>query len=614
MSFLAPWGLALGALAGPLLALYFLRIRRKRVRVPSLLLWQELSKTERLATPFQKFQRNLLLLLQLLLLALIVLAFARPYLEADVRPVRSVVILVDTSASMGATDGNPTRLADAVEGALDIVDDLGAADEVMLVVSGASTEVLVPFTRDAAQARAALRGLAPTDAEGSLKEGVELALSLSRSRPGVDVLVYSDGGGADLGDVAVGDAVVHFVPVGRSAENAGIVALDLRRSPTSDLERQLFVTVQHFGADTVDGSVEVALGGKVVGLRTEPIPPDSPVSMVFDLPASASGELRVTLDTPGDLLPADDEAFAVVSAAAERKVLLVGVDGLTARALRADPRFALSVASATTAEQASNYDAVVFGGAVPEGMDGQDYLVLGPHAGGPPKYGADVKSPSVLGWRRTHPAMRFVEWDGVMIARSKTILDQGGLQPIVESDAGPLVLAGERQGGRVVVLAFDPFLSDLPLRVAWPVLVLNSLGWVTEDAAGGEGTAIVSTGSPWVRRLPDGTDPGAISVKGPRGSGVEAQVADGILRVRDTAEAGVYQVSIGASRTAFAANLLSARESRIAPRGTLELGGGSVVTAATEMLGRREIWRELLLFGLGIMMVEWFAWNRRRTP
>ena len=103
MSFLAPWGLLLGALAAPLVALYFLKLRRKRVEVPSVLLWQAFQKSERLATPFQRFRNNLLLWLQLLALALLVLAFARPYLQTDVPVARSVVLVVDTSASMGAT-------------------------------------------------------------------------------------------------------------------------------------------------------------------------------------------------------------------------------------------------------------------------------------------------------------------------------------------------------------------------------------------------------------------------------------------------------------------------------------------------------------------------------
>ena len=92
MNLLFPAGLALGALAVPLIGLYFLRIRRQRVRVPSLLLWQEVAKVQALATPFERFRKSLLLLLQLLLLLLLTLALARPYLEDEFEAGRSLVL------------------------------------------------------------------------------------------------------------------------------------------------------------------------------------------------------------------------------------------------------------------------------------------------------------------------------------------------------------------------------------------------------------------------------------------------------------------------------------------------------------------------------------------
>ena len=109
MTLLAPLGLLLGLLAAPLIAMYFLRIRRERVTVPSLLLWEALAKTEKLARPFDRFRNNLLLWLQLLALAALVLAFARPVFSGAIAANRSLVLVLDTSASMAATDVAPDR-------------------------------------------------------------------------------------------------------------------------------------------------------------------------------------------------------------------------------------------------------------------------------------------------------------------------------------------------------------------------------------------------------------------------------------------------------------------------------------------------------------------------
>lgn len=611
MTLLAPLGLLLGGLAVPVIAMYFLRIRRRKVAVPSLMLWHALQKSERLASPFQRFRRHLLLLLQLLLLALLVLALSRPAIQTTASTYRSVVLVVDTSASMGATDGEPTRLASAVVEAKEVLGDFGPSDEVLVIEAGANTGVRVPFTRDESQAVAALDGLVASQAEGRLLEGVQLGLSLARSRPDVEVVVLSDGGSEDLGELAPSHAKITYLRMGSRDDNAGILALDLRRSPSNELDRQLFLTVQSFGDAPVEATVELYLDSDLLGLRNEVLQPDEPVSMVFDVAGDRSGILRAQLSVPGDLLPADDQAFAVLGRAATRDVLLVGGDALTARALRADPRIALTVTSQATPEDLARADAVLFSGPVPSGIDGLSYAVLGSGYGGPATLGDPVPLPRIVGWQRTHPTLRFVDLANATIARAASVADLGGLVPIVDGDAGPLVLAGERQGGRVVQLAFDPFESDLPMRVAWPVFVLNTVGWLTEQQAGASDATLLPAGTPFTRHLAE--DVGAARVTGPDGT-VASSIVDGTLRVMETSRVGIYRVRAGSLDTSFAANLLSAKESRIAPLPVLRLGqGAAVVAQAAVVPGQWELWRYLLAFALVVLCLEWFAWNRRKT-
>lgn len=614
MSFLFPAGLALSALTVPLVALYFLRLRRRRVVVSSLLPWHALLRDEKLASPFHRFRRNLLLLVQLLLLMLLVLAFSRPTIETAAAGYRSVVLVVDTTASMGATDVAPHRLGAAVALATDLVDALGPADEVMVVRAGASTAVALPFTRDHGAAARVLAGLAPTEAEGTLEEGVSLALSLARSRPDVQVVVLSDGGPRPLAAVDPGGASVRYERVGRGDHNAGIVALDLRRSPVSELDQQLFVTVKAFGREPMDATVEVYVDDRLAGLRNARLDPATPVSMVFELPAAEQGALEVRLDAADDLLPADDRAVAVLRPLGARKVLVVGGDPLLEKILANDPRVeATRVApSGVTAELLGAADAVLFSGAVPDGVEGYDYAVLGPFGGGPVRFGDEVEAPRITGWQRTHPALRFTRWDDVVVARAHRVVERGGLVPIVDAEHGPLVLAGQRNGGRVAQLAFDPYRSDLPLRVAWPILVLNLVGWLTEDPAAGP-VAQARTGQPFVQRLPEADVDAAPAVRGPGGAG-EAAVADGVLRVTGTDRVGVYRVTAGGTELRFAANLLSEGESQIRPRSELGLaasGAGGAAEAA--ITSRRELWREALLLAVGVLVLEWLLWTFRRS-
>ena len=132
MPCLNPLGLALAGLSLPLLAMYFIKVRRRRFEVPAAFLWQQALDAQRNASPFERFRRNLLLLLQLLALLLLSLALARPVLDLALPPARSLVLVLDTSASMGATDVPQGRLGAAVALASEVVDGLGSSDEAAL--------------------------------------------------------------------------------------------------------------------------------------------------------------------------------------------------------------------------------------------------------------------------------------------------------------------------------------------------------------------------------------------------------------------------------------------------------------------------------------------------
>src|SRR6266516_5073023 len=100
-----PAGLIAGALVVPaLLVLYFLKLRRRELAVSSTLLWRKAIQDLQVNAPFQKLRRNLLLLLQLLLLALLCLALSRPVANFTPGAPRLSLILIDRSASISTVE------------------------------------------------------------------------------------------------------------------------------------------------------------------------------------------------------------------------------------------------------------------------------------------------------------------------------------------------------------------------------------------------------------------------------------------------------------------------------------------------------------------------------
>src|SRR5262245_51219164 len=94
-------GAIAAAIAVPaLLVLYFLKLRRRELPVSSTLLWKKAIQDLQVNAPFQKLRRNLLLLLQLMILFALCLALTRPVTFFTPGAGKSTVILIDRSASM----------------------------------------------------------------------------------------------------------------------------------------------------------------------------------------------------------------------------------------------------------------------------------------------------------------------------------------------------------------------------------------------------------------------------------------------------------------------------------------------------------------------------------
>src|SRR2546421_81119 len=133
MSFFNPlYLLAAIPIAGLIVLMYILKLRRRDVVVSSTFLWQQVIRDVQANAPFQKLRKNLLLLLQLITILLLVLVIARPFWRGKGIGGRSVVIVIDTSASMGAKDVRPSRLEEAKKEALKVVNEMRPEDQMMV--------------------------------------------------------------------------------------------------------------------------------------------------------------------------------------------------------------------------------------------------------------------------------------------------------------------------------------------------------------------------------------------------------------------------------------------------------------------------------------------------
>src|SRR3954465_12208405 len=148
MPFTTPLAL-LGLLFIPaVVAMYLLKLRRDETIVPSTMLWSRLMADVEANAPWQNLRRSLLLLPQLLLVAILAVLAARPFLERPAGLARDVVVVLDTSASMGATDVDADRLEVAKSAALAALRELPTGGKVSLIAADRRARIVVNETTD----------------------------------------------------------------------------------------------------------------------------------------------------------------------------------------------------------------------------------------------------------------------------------------------------------------------------------------------------------------------------------------------------------------------------------------------------------------------------------
>src|SRR6267154_4716773 len=248
MNFLAPAGFAFAA-SIPVVILFYL-LKRKRVvkLVSSTLLWQQFLAETQASAPFQKLRKNWLLILQIILLTLAVLALSRPYFATKAKPAQLRVVILDASASMQATDETPTRFERARSEALKWVDSLADTDQMVILQAGANTEVKQSATSEKAALRRALQSCVCSDGPTRLVPALRMAESLVRDQRNAEIHLFSDGAVPELSEFENKALPLVYHRVGKSSENLGITALDVRANPDDATQRAVYASVANYSS------------------------------------------------------------------------------------------------------------------------------------------------------------------------------------------------------------------------------------------------------------------------------------------------------------------------------------------------------------------------------
>jgi hypothetical protein len=360
-------GLLLLLLPVALVLLYFLKLKRKPLHVPSTFLWKKSIEDLHVNAFFQWLRDNLLLILQLLVLLALIYAIMAFQFHGSSTAGQHYILMIDNSASMSATTDvgpNRTRLDEAKDEALREIDAHGDDDFGMVLVFNSEATTRQSYTNDRSLLRRAVEAIEPTQRPTRIKDALDLADGLANPRrstaneasrpaneePGkertydkadgipTEVHLFSDGRFPDVPDFNLGNLNMRFHSIGQSGpenvDNVGIVSLNATRDEKDPTRLQVLASVRNYRSK--ETKVRVALymliDGQLVGTfvktaqpqGTAPANPDEakiPARYVqAGDPAKPDQEQGQPVDRPGegfvafDLGNVDDRSNVILHA------------------------------------------------------------------------------------------------------------------------------------------------------------------------------------------------------------------------------------------------------------------------------------------------------------
>ena len=496
------------------------------------------------------------------------------------------------------------------------------------------------------------------------------------------LVIFSDGRIEDIDTQAkkAGESIIYNRVGSKDAQNLAVVRIAAERSPDDPDRIQVFASIANATLTEARADVQLSVDENARAITPEPIviPParvegtgssdgggggdgegaDGAASTTAPTDIAATAATAATMAiadgasiVPGreqvvflpfaqprdavitvaqlrdDDLAIDDAAALVVPPARRLRVALVGQPGFERTILRAMPletfvemtagEFETSITDGTY----ERFDVYILKEYTPsEGMKlppgrflsfgGVPLPELAPYAEHQGVYFRTA--------RQEHPVFRAVNANDLWVAKAQAISPPRDVDVLMEGTQGPLMIAVDRGGTRVLHVAFNPAASNWPIARSFVNFVPNALEWL---GASGDALALagLQPGATASFRIP--TAANDVTIRFPDGREEPVSMRDpGQFNYGPLQRVGIYAVSWdepGLSERQsrrFAVNLMNPAESMIIPAENLAfaneavIGDGRVMNDAN---ARSNVWPILLGVALLLLVVEWWVYQRR---
>ena len=612
MQFLAPMMLWILGLIPVLILIHLFKPKPKPIEVTNLFLWQEVLKDRGGNVTLKRLVQNLPLWLQILMVLLCALALSHPVWTLTLPQKGNVILVIDSSASMkSVVEPGKTRFELAREAALELIDDLERTQQVLLIEAGSRSSVITGFSGHFSEVKKLIQGMEASDAAGTLEEALYLALSFVSLERDDRVVLISDGAGQDMQALLNMHPAIEVRLISGGERNIGVTKFEFRRDFSRPDSYEIMVEVKNFSDSPADIPLRLSVDKYTLREDSLSLEPGEKQTLFFPYSRLITGIARAEIEIEDDFAT-DNAAYLSLSESTDIWILLVSEGNyFLERLLESYPNVLLNrtdtIDPATWQEQALRHDLVIVDRMdFPEVSTG-NFLLLDAY---PPSFSAgkigETAFPQIIDWDRETPLMQDLNLIDLNIEQASLFKTPSSFVPLLESSEGVLMSHYEDENLRIVLLNFDISRSDLPVKIAFPVMMSNIINWLTPNKLEFS-TSNVRAGESYPLHLAPDSQEFSIRIPGQRWKKIEANTKPFIFT--DTHTVGVYTISEDRKNRYFTVNLLNERESDLRtpvletvtenpkPRGPREL-----------ISTQRPLWLFFLLPALLVLMLEWHVW------
>lgn len=582
--------------AAGLVALYFYDRSRRRIRVSTLRFWEQRAAPA-VSRRHRKIQQPWSLILQLLAALLLLLAIADFQWTGSDEPRHHAIVLDGSAAMLAQTASGATLMDDARQTALNYLDALPATDPVALIRADAAPSVVVGYTIDRERMRQAIEDFDAGWTALRLDAALELAqsslyLALGEPIDGptpatLGETTYIGAGRLAMGSEPLADLpYLRFIAVGDARDDLGITRFSATRPPTAPDVWQVSLELLNDSDTARPVTARIQFNQSPLGERTVQLAANSSSVVDFRIRTRSAGTLEASLE--GDDTFAENNRVALDLPAASQ--LSITLDSNRAAQwqslIAANPSIVVSdSAPLRIADRGTNHD------------DAQLWIDPRPEDS-PVPIARRVSRPQITAWAPGHPVTDGLQETDVRLSAASVFDAEPGDIVLVTTTAGPIAIARERDGQRLVVLGFDLLDPAAAGRLTGPILFANAISWFAPEAFQ---SVAVEARPPGVLRLPLGTsDDSHVSVSTANGLQPIWFRRDDDLRLF-RAEPGTVQVDTPSQSTRVSMTLPAPGQAIWQPPATVRRG----IPDAAGGLGGIALWPWLSLLALALLVIDW---------